>query len=118
MNGHNPSVASLSPLALSAVARSTRNATARVERRCRRCGAAFTAARETAVWCSGACRVAAHRAELAGRPVAKIAPAAGLPGAAGAVTRWAAELATLVLLVAAILAAVLVASAAVGPTPS
>lgn len=33
-------------------------------------------------------------------------------------TRWAAELATLVLLLAAFLAAVLVASAAISPAPS
>ena len=47
-------------------------------RRCGRCANPLPAgARSDALWCSGACRVAALRARRAGRPVAAIAPAVG-----------------------------------------
>jgi len=63
-------------------ARTSRNAIRATARRCRRCGTAFAAARETAVWCSGACRVAAHRAARAGAPISTIPAAVELPSGA------------------------------------
>jgi hypothetical protein len=88
MYGHNCSVTAPSKLTLSEVARSARNGSSDnpTWRRCPRCGAPLPAgARSDAVWCSGACRIAALRAKRAGRPISTIAPALGRPTAAGAV---------------------------------
>jgi hypothetical protein len=70
---HNPLVTPPTPLTLSAVASPEVTA-----RRCGRCANPLPAgARSDALWCSGACRVAALRARRAGRPVAAIPPAVG-----------------------------------------
>lgn len=89
MSRHNLNAGAPPELTLSEVARSSRNATRRLERRCRRCGAPFLAARTTALYCGATCRVAAHRAELAGAPVAELRAAASVAG--DAVARPAAD---------------------------
>jgi hypothetical protein len=83
MSRHNLSAASATSLTLSEETRLAGNGWAPA-RRCARCGAELSeTVRQDARYCSTRCRVAAHRAERAGRPISTIAPSLGRISGAG-----------------------------------